>query len=489
MFILCVQTLFAAESTFPCPIPLDDYPSANSLWENLLKRIEISPFNLFASIVFTCAIIHTFCHRYFVDIAECIHESDSTPDGSYFQTFGTDARRMFAKIFHLLGEVEITFALWLIPLFCGYIYTFGWNSLSSYIDHLTYISNKFEEPLFVMAIMLIAASKPIVQLASDIIERLANFGKGSVGAWWFIIMTVGPLLGSLITEPAAITICAMLLLQKFFIHSPSNKLKYATLGLLFVSISVGGLLTHFAAPPVLMVARNWEWTTPFMFTTFGVKSILVVFLSTLSYFIFFRREFTRLEVRRKKTASISHSIELRVPAWIVAFHVFFLMLTVLVMHSSVILMFTLMAFIAFSDVTSQFQDKTQYKSPILVGIFLTALVIHGDFQGWWIEPVLMSLSDSQLFLGGMLLTPFNDNAAITYLASLVPDFSDTMKYMIVSGAICGGGLTVIANAPNLAGVSILKDKFENGISPLKLFYAALFPTIVAASIFYFLYHI
>ena len=152
-------------------------------------------------------------------------------------------------------------------------------------------------------------------------------------------------------------------------------------------------------------------------------------------------------------------------------------------------MFTLMAFIAFSDVTSQFQDKTQYKSPILVGIFLTALVIHGDFQGWWIEPVLMSLSDSQLFLGGMLLTPFNDNAAITYLASLVPDFSDTMKYMIVSGAICGGGLTVIANAPNLAGVSILKDKFENGISPLKLFYAALFPTIVAASIFYFLYHI
>jgi hypothetical protein len=89
-------------------------------------------------------------------------------------------------------------------------------------------------------------------------------------------------------------------------------------------------------------------------------------------------------------------------------------------------------------------------------------------------------------LGAMTLTAFNDNAAITYLATLVPGFSESMRYAVVAGAIAGGGLTVIANAPNPAGQSILCDYFEDGISPLKLFAGALLPTIVMMLCFFFL---
>ncbi len=84
----------------------------------------------------------------------------------------------------------------------------------------------------------------------------------------------------------------------------------------------------------------------------------------------------------------------------------------------------------------------------------------------------------------MLLTAVTDNAAITYLGSLVDGVSDGFKYALVAGAITGGGLTVIANAPNPAGVALLKDRFENEtIDPLKLFLAALLPTLVAAVAF------
>ena len=56
--------------------------------------------------------------------------------------------------------------------------------------------------------------------------------------------------------------------------------------------------------------------------------------------------------------------------------------------------------------------------------------------------------------------------------------------MLVAGSVTGGGLTVIANAPNPAGFSILKGCFSDGsISPLRLLGAASIPTLVAACMF------
>jgi Na+/H+ antiporter NhaD/arsenite permease-like protein len=118
-----------------------------------------------------------------------------------------------------------------------------------------------------------------------------------------------------------------------------------------------------------------------------------------------------------------------------------------------------------------------------VGFFLAGLVVHGGLQGWWIGPVLHGLAETPLFAAAGVLTAFNDNAAITYLASLVPDLSNSLKYAVVAGAVTGGGLTVIANAPNPAGQAILATFFPEGISPLKLFLGALLPTILIAAVF------
>ena len=114
-----------------------------------------------------------------------------------------------------------------------------------------------------------------------------------------------------------------------------------------------------------------------------------------------------------------------------------------------------------------------------MGFFLGGLVVHGGVQGWWIEPVLGRLSEIPLMLGATILTAFNDNAAITFLSTLVPAFTDSLKYAVVAGAAAGGGLTVIANAPNPAGQSLLKKYFDNAVSPIGLLKAALLPTVIA----------
>ena len=116
--------------------------------------------------------------------------------------------------------------------------------------------------------MALASTAPIVGLAEAALRRVAGLGGGTPAAWWLTILTIGPVLGSLITEPAAMTICALLLGRQFYERQPGTALKYATLGLLFVNVSIGGTLTHFAAPPVLMVARPWGWDTPFMVEPF-----------------------------------------------------------------------------------------------------------------------------------------------------------------------------------------------------------------------------
>jgi Na+/H+ antiporter NhaD/arsenite permease-like protein len=115
---------------------------------------------------------------------------------------------------------------------------------------------------------------------------------------------------------------------------------------------------------------------------------------------------------------------------------------------------------------------------LLVGFFLGGLVIHGGLQGWWIAPFLGALGEVPLMFSSTILTAFNDNAAITFLSTLVPGFTRGLKYAVVAGAVAGGGLTVIANAPNPAGQAILKGHFENGIAPIRLLMGAIIPTII-----------
>ena len=164
-------------------------------------------------------------------------------------------------------------------------------------------------------------------------------------------------------------------------------------------------------------------------------------------------------------------------------HILFMAWTVFNAHYPALFIGGFLFYLGFAQATSPYQNRLDLKPPLLVGFFLAGLVMHGGVQGWWIAPVLGSLGEIPLLLGATVLTAFNDNAAITYLSTLVPGFTDTLKYAVVAGAVTGGGLTVIANAPNPAGQSILKRYFPHGISPAGLLAGAALPTVVMALCF------
>jgi hypothetical protein len=172
-----------------------------------------------------------------------------------------------------------------------------------------------------------------------------------------------------------------------------------------------------------------------------------------------------------------------IPAWITTVHLTFLGWTVFTAHYPALFVGGFLFFLAFTTATEHHQNPLHLKPALLVGFFLAGLVVHGGLQGWWIEPVLVRLGEIPLLLGAMVLTAFNDNAAITYLGTLVPNFSEASRYAIVAGAVAGGGLTVIANAPNPAGQSILGKYFPNGVSPLRLLAGAALPTVIMAAFF------
>jgi hypothetical protein len=318
---------------------------------------------------------------------------------------------------------------------------------------------------------------------------LAAVGGGTPGAWWLTILTLGPLLGSFITEPGAMTICALLLARQFYDLQPSRRLRYATLGVLFVSVSIGGTLTQFAAPPVLMVARAWSWDIPFMAFNFGWRAVVAIVLSTGMYYAMFRSEFRALATRvpisdvEQPDEDATRPVLLPVPAWLVVMHLLFMAWTVFTAHYPALFLGGFLIFLGFVRATAQYQSRIELKTPLLVGFFLAGLVIHGGLQGWWIGPLLRRLPEFPLFISAAVLTAFNDNALITYLATLVPGLAQELKLAVVQGAVVGGGLTVIANAPNPAGQALLGRFFDDGVSPLRLFAAASIPTLIAAAVF------
>ena len=327
-----------------------------------------------------------------------------------------------ATLYHFLGEVEAIFGIWLVPLLAYIVFQYGWDHATHYIDTRNYV-----EPMFVVVIMAIASSRPVVAFAGNSLSMLAGLGKRTPAAWWLSILIVAPLLGSFITEPAAMTIAALLLGQQFYVHKPDSTFKYATLGLLFVNISVGGTLTHFAAPPVLMVASKWEWGIVHMFTNFGWRAVLGILVATAIYYLIFRKQFAALSEKAELAkANDTQEPEEPVPAWMILVHLGFLAWTVFTLHHPAFFIGGFLFFMAFTMATDHHQESIQLKSPILVGFFLAGLVTHGGLQGWWIAPVLSSLSELPLFIGATTLTAFNDNAAITFLAAQVPDFDQYM---------------------------------------------------------------
>jgi hypothetical protein len=428
----------------------------------------VNPTNiqLVGTIIFALAVCHTFLVKKFEHLAH------KYPEGSIPE-----------NLFHFLGEVEAVFGMWAAVFIAYYGATHGLmahghgDSHGGAMTAIQFLEGlNFTEPAFVFVIMCMAGTRPVILLAEKIIMFLSKLiPLPSRMAFYVAALIFGPILGSFITEPAAMTVTALILLDYFYSSGTmSNKFKYATIGLLFVNISIGGTLTHFAAPPVLMVAAKWDWGISHMFFNFGYKSAVAVILSTLVVAFAFKKELTgKLEIKQK------HDNYMVPTWWITLIHLIFIGLVVFTAHHMVFFLGLFLFFLGFVAVTTEYQDEPKLKESLLVGFFLAGLVVLGSQQAWWLQPVLQGMPDLALFFGATGLTAITDNAALTYLGSLV-ELTDAAKFNLVAGAVAGGGLTVIANAPNPAGFGILKSSFgEDGISPLGLLFGALGPTAVA----------
>jgi hypothetical protein len=420
-----------------------------------------SPIEILASVLFALAVLHTFSVKRFA------HWAHQYPKGSIQE-----------NMLHFLAETEVVFGLWAAALFAGIAAMKGSvHEAVVYIESLNYT-----EPKFVLVVMVVAATRPVVRLAESFISfvaRLLPFRESM--AFYFAALSVGSLLGSLITEPAAMTLLAILLKRRYFDRQISLKLAYATLGLLFVNISIGGTLTHFAAPPVLMVASKWHWDTVFMLTHLGWRAAASCFVSTALVAFVFRKELLNLEAQHVKTDPI--------PAWLTLAHLGFLGAVVGFAHHPDVFFGVFMMFLGLVTATKEYQDGLKLKEGLLVGFFLAGLVTLGSLQAWWLKPLIAGMDGATLYFGATGLTAVTDNAALTYLGSLVEGITPDLQYALVAGAVTGGGLTVIANAPNPAGAGILQSAKvfrSEGISPMGLFVGALPPTAVAIVCFWLL---
>lgn len=547
------------------------------LLHTLYTNFVNEPFNLFATVVFFCAVVHTFLSKRILTASEhaFIAHDMKVKQGSV----DPDATSIKGRLLHFLGEVEAVFGLWIIVLGLGALAFGKWEAFSLYLE-----SKNYTEPIFVVVIMTIASSRPILKLFELLLWKIVKLTPYRLEAWWICLLTLAPIAGSFITGPAAMTIAAYLLLEKFYDLKPSHRLKYGTLGLLFVNVSIGSALTSFASPPILIVSKTFQWSNAFVFYHIGIKAIIGILISTALYFLWFRKEFQSLRtayavhayekyIQRRflskkdlesafdaleveinknlgftktfvdqcnqiketiKLQAFSHLTEeerntynitgaiherfenlkmsemkrtipgllppamrplYRDPNWdhredkvpysIMLIHVLFLVWTIMNAHSVVMFMAGFLFYLGFFQVTAYYQNRMDLKPPLMVAFFLSGILIHGGLQAWWIAPILSHMKPFAMGLSALVLTAFNDNAAITYLVSLVPNLSEASKYAVTVGAVVGGGLTVIANSPNPVGQSILKPAFPKGIHAGHLLIGALLPTLIAGLIFLF----
>lgn len=415
-----------------------------------MERIQI-----IAAILFAFALIHTLAARTFERLAE--------RGGRH------------AGLFHLLGEIEVVFGLWAFVLVTIMGIVVGHDQAIEYVE-----SRQYTEPLFVFVVMVIAASRPILEAVQTAIAVLAAImpGKDLLARTW-LCFTGLPLIGSLITEPATMTLAALMLAPLAFRPGMPEWLKYGALGVLFVNISIGGTLTHFAAPPVLMVASAWQWDSVHMLFHFGWKAAVAVAINGTAITWLLCTHLTGPVVAAPGT-----ELE-RAPAAVRFIHLLFLAAVVAFAHHPVIFLGIFLFFLGYTQAYAQYQNPLILKEGLLVGFFLAGLVVLGGMQQWWLQPIVSELAPRALFFGALGLTAIADNAALTYLGSLIEGMSAQAKYMLVAGAVVGGGLTVIANAPNPAGVALLRGGFNDGtIGIAGLLVGAILPTCVAAAIFF-----
>lgn len=417
---------------------------------------------LLGTIFFGLAILHTFL------VGKILHFSHRFPKHSFR-----------SEVLHLLGEIEAVFAIWASLFMVCYIAIDGWDAAISYQSSLNFV-----EPFFIFAIMVLCSTRPILAAARQGIMYVSYglqkvFRTPPVLTDLFVVLTLGPLSGSFITEPAAMTVTAFML--NAMLQKESNKLIYSLIAVLFVNVSIGGSLTSFAAPPILMVAHKWNWDFAYVLTHLGWKSAIAVLVNAAGLILIFGKDFSKNCITLQTVETRLAGSQAPIPPSVILVHLVFLAGIVATGHYQNAFLGIFLLFLGVATVTQRYQDSLRLKESLLVAMFLGGIIQFGAFQKWWLAPLLGSLDEIALFLGAVGLTAITDNAALTYLGSQVEGLSEASKYALVAGALAGGGLTVIANAPNAAGYSILSHKFPGGIKPINLLIAAIVPTAVAVA--------
>ncbi len=418
---------------------------------------------ILGSVLFAVAIAHSFVASAFMRL------SHRWP-----------AKHFLAVFFHLIGEIEIVFGLW------GFVLFGLWSLIETHEQAMNYFKSlHFVEPVFVFCIMLIASTAPIMYLVKQSILFLSHHLKGLFGfkspssilfIQLFVLLILGPLSGSYITEPAAMTVTALAL--NMMLKGNDKKVLYPLLGLLFVNVSIGGALTSFAAPPILMVASVWQWSSSYIFSLIGYKSVIAVTLNTIVFLFFMRR------LIPTSFHQLSHAThEKSTPWWLILIHLTGLVLLIVWAHEPIALIAILCLFLALTSVTQKHQSTLFFRQSFLVAFFLGGIIVFGALQRWWLEPLLLQMSSTALFFGATALTAVTDNAALTYLGAQVESLPQASRYFLVTGALAGGGLTLIANAPNAAGFAVLQKRFHDGLDSWLLFKGALIPTLIAVIVY------
>jgi hypothetical protein len=424
------------------------------MWlRKLIKGHTLQTIQLVGAVLFGLALLHTFAAKSFEVLSH--------------------RHPRHAGLLHLLGEVEVVFGFWAFILIIAMAFLGGAAAAIDYAE-----SRQYTEPLFVFTVMVVAASRPVLDIVQRVLMVLAKAMpvRTELALAWFGLALV-PLAGSLITEPAAMTLAALMLAPLIFRDGMPEWLKYGALGVLFVNVSIGGTLTAYAAPPVLMVATTWQWDSAFMASHFGWKATIAVIINASAVSFVLRRHL-------RAPAAAAASDQQPVPLAVTAIHLAFLAAVVVLGHHPVLFLGIFMLFLGFTQAYQRYQNPLIIKEGLLVGFFLAGLVVLGGMQQWWLQPIVESLPPVALFFGALGLTAITDNAALTYLGSLIQGISAQSQYMLVAGAVAGGGLTVIANAPNPAGVSLLRRGFQDeSIGAIGLLVGALAPTAVAAAAF------
>jgi hypothetical protein len=442
--------------------------------------------------LFVCALVHTFSVKSFEHLAHLRIKDFDFAEKRFRGNDGTKLDHWLARheklthfiyrhrgVFDVLGEVELVFIFWALILVIAMIFTDGEKKMVSYVD-----SRNMTEPMFVVVIMVIAASRPVKRFAESLMLWLADrLPMHRPKALLFTLLSVGPLLGSFITEPAAMTVTA-LLLSKFFYEQLlgegriNNRFRYSVLAALLVNVSIGGTLTNYAAPPVLMVAHTWHWDMAYMFTHFGWKAATSVI--TISIFTLLINKDVISKMKMPTNGEKNDT-----PRTLTIIHLFMLGGVVYFSHHPQVFLGIFGFYFALVKSYKQHHDDRQYWiESLMVGLFLAGLIVIGGMQKWWLQPILVGMDSYTLFGVATLLTAITDNAALTYLGSQVEGLSEMAKYMLVAGAVTGGGLTIIANAPNPAGIGILRKHFgDQTVSNGKLLLFALVPTAIAGLIF------